>query len=292
MTNEIIKVGTFFSGIGLPEKALERLKNEGHIKDYKVEFFSEIDKNAIKSYCAIHNVDESLNLGSITDIKGKNLPYCDLWIGGFPCQDISCAGKMRGFDFTSSTRSSLGWEMIRLLKEVNTKPKYVIFENVAMITSKKFKETLNLFKEDLISLGYTLYDQLLSATDYGIPQTRTRYFLVAILDNQKQFKFPDEIESDVILKNFLEEFVEEKYYLTNSDYIEKDNKRIFKHKNRNDIEYEVDMDKHLIGGVCGIDKHTKFAISSRLFSIYGNSPTLTASNTADNSKIVVESEVE
>ena len=292
MTNEIIKVGTFFSGIGSPEKALERLKNEGHIKDYKVEFFSEIDKNAIKSYCAIHNVDESLNLGSITDIKGKNLPYCDLWIGGFPCQDISCAGKMRGFDFTSSTRSSLGWEMIRLLKEVNTKPKYVIFENVAMITSKKFKETLNLFKEDLISLGYTLYDQLLSATDYEIPQTRTRYFLVAILDNQKQFKFPDKIESDVILKNFLEEFVEEKYYLTNSDYIEKDNKRVFKHKNRNDIEYEVDMNKYLIGGVCGIDKHTKFAISSRLFSIYGNSPTLTASNTADNSKIVVGSEVE
>ena len=291
MTNEIIKVGTFFSGIGSPEKALERLKNEGHIKDYKVEFFSEIDKNAIKSYCAIHNVDESLNLGSIADIKGKNLPYCDLWIGGFPCQDISCAGKMRGFDFTSSTRSSLGWEMIRLLKEVNTKPKYVIFENVAMITSKKFKETLNLFKEDLISLGYTLYDQLLSATDYEIPQTRTRYFLVAILDNQKQFKFPDKIESDVILKNFLEEFVEEKYYLTNSDYIEKDNKRVFKHKNRNDIEYEVDMNKYLIGGVCGIDKHTKFAISSRLFSIYGNSPTLTASNTADNSKIVVGSEV-
>lgn len=292
MTNEIIKVGTFFSGIGSPEKALERLKNEGHIKDYKVEFFSEIDKNAIKSYCAIHNVDKSLNLGSITDIKGKNLPYCDLWIGGFPCQDISCAGKMRGFDFTSSTRSSLGWEMIRLLKEVNIKPKYVIFENVAMITSKKFKETLNLFKEDLISLGYTLYDQLLSATDYGIPQTRTRYFLVAILDNQKQFKFPEKIESDVILKNFLEEFVEEKYYLTDSNYIEKDNKRIFKHKNRNEIEYEVNMDKYLIGGVCGIDKHTKFAISSRLFSTYGNSPTLTASNTADNSKIVVESEVE
>ena len=113
-----------------------------------------------------------------------------------------------------------------------------------------------------------------------------------MLDNQKQFKFPDKIESDVILKNFLEEFVEEKYYLTNSNYIEKDNKRVFKHKNRNDIEYEVDMDKYLIGGVCGIDKHTKFAISSRLFSIYGNSPTLTASNTVDNSKIVVESEVE
>ena len=52
MTNEIIKVGTFFSGIGSPEKALKKLKKEGYIKDYKLEFFSEIDKNAIKSYCA------------------------------------------------------------------------------------------------------------------------------------------------------------------------------------------------------------------------------------------------
>jgi len=112
--NKIIKIGTFFSGIGAPEKALERLKRENYIDDYKVQFFSEIDKNAIKSYCAIHNIDESLNLGSITDIKGNDLPYCDLWVGGFPCQDISCAGKMRGFNFESSTRSSLGWEMIRL----------------------------------------------------------------------------------------------------------------------------------------------------------------------------------
>ncbi|HAB66414.1 MAG TPA: hypothetical protein DCE23_03505 [Firmicutes bacterium] len=288
--NKIIKIGTFFSGIGAPEKALERLKSENYIDDYKVQFFSEIDKNAIKSYCAIHNVNESLNLGSITDVKGNNLPYCDLWVGGFPCQDISCAGKMRGFNFESSTRSSLGWEMIRLLREVKNKPKCVIFENVAMITSKKFKDTLNLFKEDLMSLGYTLYDDLLCATDYEIPQTRTRYFLVAILDNNKEFRFPKKIESDVILENLLEESVNEKYYLTNSNYVEKDNKRIFKHKNRNDIEYEVDMDKYFTGGVCGIDKHTKFAISSRLFSIYGNSPTLTASNTADNSKIVIESE--
>ncbi len=291
MTNKnIIKVGTFFSGIGSPEKALERLKNEGVIKDYEVEFFSEIDKNAIKSYCAIHNVDESLNLGSITDIKGNDLPYCDLWVGGFPCQDISCAGKMRGFNFESSTRSSLGWEMIRLLREVNIKPKYVIFENVAMITSKKFKDTLNLFKEDLMSLGYTLYDELLSATDYEIPQTRTRYFLVAILGDNKRFRFPDKIENNAMLKDLLEEEVDEKYYLTDSNYIEKDNKRIFKHKNRDDIEYEVDMYKYFNGGVCGVDKHTKFAISSRLFSIYGNSPTLTASNTSDNSKIVIESE--
>lgn len=153
-----IRVGIFFSGIGAPEKAFQKLKEEKIIKDYRIEFFSEIDKNSIKSYCAVHNVDESINIGSITEIKGNELPYCDIWIGGFPCQDISCAGKMKGCDLKSATRSSLGWEMIRLLREVKNKPRYVFFENVENITSKTFRETLSLFKQDLINLGYTLYD--------------------------------------------------------------------------------------------------------------------------------------
>ena len=55
MTNDTIKVGTFFSGIGAPEKAFEKLKNDNVINDYEIMFFSEIDKDAIKSYCAIHN---------------------------------------------------------------------------------------------------------------------------------------------------------------------------------------------------------------------------------------------
>ena len=217
MTNKIIKVGTFFTGIGSPEKALEKLKNEGYIDDYSLEFFSEIDKDAIKSYCAIHNINQELNVGSIINIKGKDLPYCDLWIGGFPCQDISCAGKMKGFDITSSTRSSLGWEMIRLLGEVENKPKYVIFENVENITSKKFKETLSLFKKDLIDLGYTLYDKVLNAVDYGIPQTRKRYFLVAILESNHKFKFPDTVNNNLKFKDFMDSRVDEKYYLTNGE---------------------------------------------------------------------------
>ena len=289
MTNNIIKVGTFFSGIGSPEKALSNLKEEGIIKDYELMFFSEIDKNAIKSFCAIHNVSEELNLGNITEIKGDNLPYCDLWIGGFPCQDISCAGKMKGFDSTSSTRSSLGWEMIRLIREVKEKPKYVIFENVANITSKAFKDTLNLFKSDLEELGYTLYDKTLNAIDYGIPQTRKRYFLIAILNNCKEFEFPKPIESTLKFKDLLDKDVEEKYYLTSNEYqiIDK-NKIIFRNKKREDIIYEVDLDKYEQGGRCGIDKHTKFAISSRIFSENGYAPTLTANNTSENVKVLVK----
>lgn len=282
-----IKVGTFFSGIGSPEKALERLKEEKYINDYKLEFFSEIDKNAIKSYCAIHNINEKLNKGSILSIKGQDLPYCDLWIGGFPCQDISNAGKMRGFTFESSTRSSLCWEMIRLLNEVNEKPKYVIFENVANITSKAFKDTLNLFKNDLIKLGYKLYDNILNAIDYGIPQTRKRYFLVAILNN-KEFRFPDKIFNNLCLKDFLEKNVDKKYYLTNNQYvINSNNNRIYKNINRVDIEYEINVDKYLEGGRCRIDKHNKFRQSQVIFSEHGYCPTLMASNTTENCKIAI-----
>ena len=288
MTNKIIKVGTFFTGIGSPEKALEKLKNEGYIDDYSLEFFSEIDKDAIKSYCAIHNINQELNVGSIINIKGKDLPYCDLWIGGFPCQDISCAGKMKGFDITSSTRSSLGWEMIRLLGEVENKPKYVIFENVENITSKKFKETLSLFKKDLIDLGYTLYDKVLNAVDYGIPQTRKRYFLVAILESNHKFKFPDTVNNNLKFKDFMDSRVDEKYYLTNGEIKKIDNKIFFKKKNTDEIRYEVDLIKYKNGGVCGADNYSKYQQSARIFSELGYAPTLTANNTADNTKVVVK----
>ena len=287
----IIKVGTFFSGIGSPEKALQRLKENGYISDFKIEFFSEIDKNAIKSYCAIHNVNPNLNLGDIKNIDGQKLPYCDMWIGGFPCQDISCAGKMQGFKYESKTRSSLGWEMIRLLKEVSIKPKYVIFENVVTITSKIFRDTLNSFKNDLKELGYTLYEDILCATNFGIPQSRRRYFLVAILDSNNNFSFPKFTKKvGLTLKDFLDKDVEEKYYLSGNSYIEINNKRLFHNINKNEIIYEIDIDKYLRGGHCGIDHHSKFRQSRTIFSDLGNAPTLTSRNLADNCKIVVSEE--
>lgn len=85
-----------------------------------------------------------------------------------------------------------------------------------------------------------------------------RYFLVAILDNNKDFGFLEKMESNVVLENLLEEHVDEKYYLTNSNYIEKDNKRIFKHKDRDDIEYEVDMDKYFKRTIITIKMPTAF----------------------------------
>jgi DNA (cytosine-5)-methyltransferase 1 len=238
-TRNNIKLGTFFSGIGAPEMALTELSKEFDF-NYESMFYSEIDKYAIKGYCAIHNQVEDDCLGSITDIKGVDLPYCDIWVGGFPCQDISLAGKGKGFDPDSETRSSLGFEMIRLLKEVVKKPMYVLFENVANITSenklcthckdsiyypherickcgKTYLKTnlavLQQLKNELKSLGYTLNDDKLNAKDYGIPQNRNRYFLVAIL-GEYSFKFPNNVKLELRLKDMLEDEVEEKYYLS------------------------------------------------------------------------------
>jgi DNA (cytosine-5)-methyltransferase 1 len=205
---ERIKLGTFFSGIGAPEMAL---KNMGI--DYDLQFFSEINKYAIQSYMAIHNEPVDKSVGSITELKGSDLPYCDMWFGGFPCQDISLAGKGKGFAFETESRSSLGWEMIRLLREVETMPTYVVFENVAAIFNNTHRPVLNLFKRDLEELGYTLYNKLLNSKDYGIPQNRNRYFLVAI-KGEYSFKFPRKQKLKLRLKDLLEDEVDEKYYLS------------------------------------------------------------------------------
>ena len=207
LDNSNVKVGTFFSGIGSPEMAFKRLKDNGIIKNYESVFFCEVDKFAIQSFCAIHNKTPDDNVGDITKINGKDLPYCDIWIGGFPCQDISMAGIRRGFDFNSNTRSSLGWKMIQFLREIEDPPKVVIFENVAAITQKKFRRTLNLFRKDLEDLGYSLYENVLCALDYGTPQNRERYFLVAV-KGKYLYQFPPKQKLKLRLKDLLEKDID------------------------------------------------------------------------------------
>lgn len=280
----VLKIGTFFSGIGSPEQAVKRLKANNLINGYETMFYCEIDRAASKTYSVINSVDENKNLGSITNVKGANLPYCDLWIGGFPCQDISLSGKMRGFTFQSSTRSSLGWEMIRLLSEVERKPKFVIFENVANIASSMFVQTLQLFKYDLEKLGYTLYDDVLNAQNYGIPQKRQRYFLVALL-GEYGYCFPQKLSIKSVVKDILEN-ADEKYFLTTNKYdINNRGLRVYHKKNNDKVKYHLDINRFLYCDVCGKDVNSKFNQTSRITSELGIAPTLTASNTADNCKI-------
>jgi len=219
----MIKLFSLFSGIGAFEKALERLKVE-----YELVGFSEIDKYAIKSYCAIHNVSEDKNYGDIKLINENALPVFDIMTWGFPCQDISIAGKLRGIK-EGETRSGLYYEGYRILKA--KMPKVSIIENVKNLTSKRFSNEFNSILKDLSDLGYNNYWQVLNAKDYGIPQNRERVFIISIrkdVDNNK-FTFPDKIPLQLKLKNILEEVVDDKYYLTEKGIgrlIKKNNKLI------------------------------------------------------------------
>lgn len=205
-----MKVLSLFSGIGAFEKALDRLNI-----DYELVAFSEIDKYATKSYCAIHGVDESMNLGDITKVDENSLPKdIDLITYGFPCQDISLAGKQKGMfnDDGTQTRSGLFFEALRIIEA--TKPKIAIAENVKNLTGKKFKEQFELVLKSLEEAGYSNYWKVLNAKDYGIPQNRERVFIISIRkDIDKGFEFPEPFPLKLRLKDMLDDEVDEKFYL-------------------------------------------------------------------------------
>ena len=211
-----MKVLSLFSGIGAFEKALDNLQIP-----YELAGFSEIDKYAVKSYCAIHGVDESMNLGDITKIDEKALPKdIDLITYGFPCQDISLAGKQKGLfnDDGTQTRSGLFFEALRVIE--TTQPRVAIAENVKNLTGKKFKEQFALVLESLDEAGYNNYWKVLNAKDYGIPQNRERVFIISIRkDIDKGYEFPEPFPLKLRLKDMLDDEVDEKFYLTTTaDY--------------------------------------------------------------------------
>ena len=145
---------------------------------------------------------------------------------GSPCQDFSLAGKQAGGDKDSGTRSSLMYETIRIVEEL--KPKYVIWENVKNLLSKKHRHNFDTYLETMTQLGYMNYYQVLNAKDYGIPQNRERVFTVSIRsDIDTGFTFPEKQELKLKLKDMLEENVDEKYYLSEKmiKYITADNEK-------------------------------------------------------------------
>ncbi len=203
-----LRVLSLFSGIGAFEMALRNIEI-----DYELVNFCENDKYAIKSYCVIHDVDENLNLGDITKVSIENLPKdIDLITHGSPCQDFSVAGLQRGGDEGSKTRSSLMWNTVEIIKYC--KPKYVIWENVKNVLSKKHKHNFDKYLKTLELLGYANYWKVLNAKDYGVPQNRERVFVVSILGEHKPYEFPKPIKLEKRLKDILEIEIDDKYYLS------------------------------------------------------------------------------
>ena len=210
----MIKVLSLFSGIGAFERAFCRIGLDWELVNY-----CEIDRWASLSYSMVNQCDESLNLRDVRTVTAETVRdrQVDLITYGFPCQDISIAGKQQGFvnDSGESTRSGLFFEALRIIKEL--RPRYAIAENVKALTSKKFKNEFETVLNSLNNAGYTNYYAVLNAKDYGIPQNRERIFIVSIrkdLDTH-EFTFPDKLPLTKTLKNMLEPKVDEKYYINN-----------------------------------------------------------------------------
>ena len=200
-----IKIIELFAGVGSQAMALRNLG-----LDYEVVGISEIDKFAIKSYEAIHG--KVHNFGDISKIE--ELPYCDLLTYSFPCQDLSISGKQKGI--SKDTRSGLLLEVERLLlkaKENGTLPKYLLLENVKNLVGKKFIKDFERWLSFLNSLGYYSNWEVLNARDYSIPQNRERVFVVSSLDNI-HYVFPKKEQLKIKMKDLLEDYVPEKYYLS------------------------------------------------------------------------------
>lgn len=207
-----LRVIELFAGIGACSKALENLSIEHEIVDAV-----EIDKFAIKAFNAIHGT----NFEPQDITKWDKDIGCDLIMHGSPCQDFSVAGKQAGGDAGSGTRSSLMYETLRIVEKL--KPKYVIWENVKNLLSKKHRHNFDAYLEAMKQLGYKNYYQVLNAKNYGVPQNRERVFTVSIrldIPYSTLFRFPDPIPLEKKLEGVLENNVDEKYYLT-AEQIEK-----------------------------------------------------------------------
>lgn len=213
----MLRVLELFAGIGACSKALANLGIEHEIVDAV-----EIDKYAIAAFNAIHGT----NFEPQDITKWDKDIECDLIMHGSPCQDFSIAGKQAGGDEGSGTRSSLMYETLRIVDKL--RPKYVIWENVKNLLSKKHRHNFDAYLDAMEELGYVNYYHVLNAKDYGVPQNRERVFTVSILEviheatflpegktvYPEKFKFPEPIPLTKRLKDVLEESVDEKYYLS------------------------------------------------------------------------------
>lgn len=162
-----LKTLELFGGIGAPRSALENLK----VFDIKAVDYVEILSNAVKAYNAMYDLSYKPQ-----DVLEWNLNV-DLLIHGSPCQDWSNVG----LNDVNTGRSILYQRTLEIIeKELNPRPKYVVWENVKGLISKKHYKHFNHYIKAMESYGYNNYMSILEAKEFGIPQTRPRVFTISI----------------------------------------------------------------------------------------------------------------
>lgn len=200
----MIKVFEAFAGYGGGSFALKKLG-----VDFEVVGYSEIDKNAIKCYDLNHPGIK--NFGDISKVESDDVPDFDLFLGGFPCQDVSIAGKRD----LSKGRTNLYKECLRICRD--KQPKYILLENVAgLLSMGDSRKLIDIIVSDFRSIGYSVCWKKLNSKDFGIPQSRDRVWIVCFRDDVYvpfKFQFPIEEPLKIVVRDILEKDVDKKYLL-------------------------------------------------------------------------------
>ena len=187
-----LKFIDLFAGIGGIRSAFEQ-------NGAKCVFSSEIDIHAQYTYYANYG---TVPYGDITKIAAEDIPDHDILCAGFPCQPFSHIGKREGFKHP--TQGTMFHEIVRIL--MVRKPKAIFLENVPGILNHDEGRTLQVILDSLKELGYNCQYTVLNAKNFGVPQSRARFYLVGFLQDV-DFSFPVPPNETADLGDILEEGV-------------------------------------------------------------------------------------
>ncbi len=203
-----MRVISLFSGIGGLDKGFVDA-------GFKIVWANDFDKYAVQTYNA--NFDVPSTLADITTYPIEEIPEFDVLIGGFPCQPFSMMGQQKGFEDTRGTLFFRIAEIIAYQIDVRKhKPRAIILENVRALRTHDNGHTLARIKEILKEdLGYNVFDMNLNSSDYGVPQTRNRTYIVCFANDEvKEFDPPEKEKLTYYMQDVLEEDVPDKYFLS------------------------------------------------------------------------------
>ena len=198
-------VGSLFAGIGGIDLGFKQA-------GFEIIWANELDADACKTY-RLNFPETKLYEGDIRKLDAAQLPKVDIITAGFPCQPFSVCGNQKGFN---DHRGNLFLEIMRITDVI--KPQIIFLENVANLVEHDKGRTFNVIHNELVSRGYYLRYLVADACDYGIPQHRTRTYLLAFRDVEQceSFQFPEKITLEKRLFDIIDKSVkvDDSFYLT------------------------------------------------------------------------------
>lgn len=206
---ETLKIGSLFAGIGGIELGFQQA-------GFKTMWANEVDKDACITY-RYNFPNVKLIEEDIRDLDVSKLEYVDVLSAGFPCQPFSVCGNKKGFN---DERGNLFFEIMRIVDAIQ--PPIIFLENVANLTEHDNGRTFNIIHNELISREYFIRYLVADACDYGVPQHRTRTYIIAFKSQEacERFVFPEKCNLDKRIFDIIDKSVkiEEKHYLRPGTY--------------------------------------------------------------------------